>query len=300
MGEIPQGSALSVALTLDADPDANRPRPGRPEAASAGRTDGQVSLDACFEGLEFLVCLLEEFHLPAAIFWEGRTLCELRRARPAILDRLLSNPLVEHGTHGYCHEDFAGTRSGVPLDRAAVETALKLAGKAFWDAFGRPPRAFRAPYCRLTPALVAGLAASGYLYDASLTVEPGAGQSLRPFLLHRSPDLYELPLCRGRDRERKAISGYLWQLLEGRRGVADYCRLVTSVHRRADGGLLQIALHPWHLVVSAEGRRFGPQDGPPRPALVRELVERILHLDEVSLTTPGAYLERTLPRAPHG
>jgi peptidoglycan/xylan/chitin deacetylase (PgdA/CDA1 family) len=229
---------LFVALTVDVDPDANRPLPGRVEAVSAGREDG-VELDACFRGLSRLLDLLEERSLPATLFWEGRTLEELREREAGLLERVRGHPSLEHGCHGYRHEDFAGKTSGTPLGQAETRAALAQAGEVFAETFNAAPRAFRAPYCRLTPELAQALAQLGYAYDASATRRPSPEWRLRPFRLEAAPAVWELALCRSADRHRRVMSSYLWQLFEGNRPVADYVHLVASLHASCTGGLLQ-------------------------------------------------------------
>ena len=287
---------LFLALTVDVDPDANRAVPGRLETASAGMDEG-VRLEACFEGLALLLDMLDEAGLPATFFHEARTLEELRARQPELFERLAAAERFEHGCHGYRHEDFAA--SGAEEAPAGI---LQRAGAVIEDAFGSPPRAFRAPYCRLTPVLVEALCSLRYRYDASLTREPSADWGLRPYPL-RDPGaapgggLYELALCRGRDGAGRPISGYLWQLFEGNRAVGDYTALVRSLRAPHPGGLMQVGLHPWHLIVSAEGRPL-PSEGPAAPpALLAELLGRLTQTDGVAFTTAGAYLERAVPCA---
>jgi len=277
--------SLFVAVTADVDPDANRPRPGRADAVSAGAGD-RATLGACFEGLAALADTLEALALPATLFWEGRTAERLSAERPDLLRALKAAAALEHGCHGHRHEDFAGAVSGVPLDGAQTAQAVERAGAAVRSAFGAEPRGFRAPYGRLTPHLLHALTEAPYAYDASLTRPLAGGWGLRPYRLEGAPRLWELALCRSRDRRGRPISCYLWQLFEGNRPVDDYVRLVRSARTRCPGGLLQIALHPWHLSVSAEGRPLGRE-----PLMgLRELLRRVLELDGVTPTTVGAYL----------
>ncbi len=246
---MPAQEPLFIALTADVDPDANRAVAGRPDAVTSGDPDGRARTDACLEGLRAILGLLADLSLPATLFHEGRTLDALAAADPALLDRLRTDASLEHGCHGWRHEDYAGLDTGLPLGPDRTRQALAAAGQAFRRAFGRAPTAFRAPYCRLTPHLAAALQDLGYRYDASETRIPSAGWPMRPYRLG-SGTLYELPLTRWHDRRGKAISCYLWQLFEGRRPVHDYIEMAESLRARHPGGLLQLALHPWHLVVS--------------------------------------------------
>jgi hypothetical protein len=275
---------LFVALTLDVDPDANRPEPGRPDAVSPG---GEARWDACLDGLERLTARLAERPVPATFFWEGRALQEAARRRADLLERLRENPRFEHGTHGMEHEDFTGEDTGVRPGAAETREAIERVGAAYREAFGAAPLGFRAPYCRLTSDLIRALQEAGYRYDASRTVRASGTEPLVPRLLSK-PGLWEVPLCRSRDGDGLPISGYLWQLLEGSRRPGEYVEMARALRGPCAGGLLQIALHPWHLVVSAEGNPL-ERDG---PALVGRVLDGVAALDGVQTTTVGGYLER--------
>jgi hypothetical protein len=285
---------LFVALTLDVDPDANRPAPGRLEAVSAGAGEG-VRLDGCLAGLTEVLDLLEETELPATFFWEGRTLEGLRSRQPELIERIAREPGFEHGCHGYGHEDFAAGADGRAVPAEAAVGILRRAGAAIADAFGAPPRAFRAPYCRMTDELAAALVRLDYAYDASLTREAADEWALRPYPLQAAGGrLWELALCRTTDPAGRPMSGYLWQLFEGRRPVADYVHLLESLRDRFPGGLLQIALHPWHLVVSEDGSPL-PGRGRDRPGRrLGELLGRLTCAERLKPTTAGAYLAQAI------
>jgi len=279
---------LHVALSADVDPDANRPLSGRPDAVSAGTDPPEARYEACFEGLRQLLDLLEERSLPATFFWEGRALGQLAVRRPELTRRILTNPRLEHGCHGQLHEDFCGADTEVALGALETRAALQEAGRAFVSVFGRPPQGFRAPYCRLTPQLRQALAELGYRYDSSLTRQLTPDWHLRPYALDGAAGVTELALCRTRDRHGRTISSYLWQLFEGRRPVADYVHMVGSMRETCPGGLLQIALHPWHLVVSEDGR---PLAEPGAPLLAR-LLDEVAGMAGIAFTSPARYVER--------
>jgi len=283
-----------VALTADVDPDANRPEAGRIGAASAGGPDGAIRLDACFEGLSIALATLHDAGLPATLFYESRTLRELASREPGLLRGATDDRAFEHGCHGYCHEDFAGKVSGLPISAAEAKAIMVRADEAFASVMGAPPRAFRAPYCRVTPALAHALAEEGYAYDASLTQRPSAAWRLRPYRLPDAPTVWELALCRSNDKQGRPISCYLWQLFEGNRPVQDYVDLVRSVRRTCPGGLLQIAFHPWHLIVSQDGGRLPSRAGGTGPSLFRQFVEQAAQLSGLEFTTCGAYLKRAV------
>ncbi len=279
---------LFVALTADVDADANRPAPGRPDAVSPC---GEAEFDACAEGTRALVEVLTALSLPAAFFWEGRALEWFSGHAAPLLASILRNPLVENGCHGYAHEDFAGCGSGLRLDASEALARLERAGAAFRSVFGRAPEGFRAPYCRLTDELVAALAELGYLYDSSHTREPSPDRPLTPYRLPGT-GVWELALCRARDRDGRPVSSYLWQLFEGNRDVVDYLDLLPAAKRECGGGLLLFALHPWHLVVSADGEPLNRR-GPEAPETrLRQLLQAATETDGIRFTTPGEYLAR--------
>ncbi len=244
---------LYVALTVDVDPDANRPEPGRTDAVSAG-AGGRVSLRACRQGLEALAALLEELHLPCTLLWEARSLRVLARTAPRLVHSLVENKACEHGCHGLRHEDFAGRDSGLPIGGQQTLEIMQEATRIVTGETGRRPAGFRAPYCRLTPGLRRALAALGYSYDATLMRTPGSHWPLTASRLRGTDGrVWELALPRGRDRSGRPITGYLWQLLEGRRRPEDHVEFAARAAGMCSGGLLQVALHPWHLLVSARG-----------------------------------------------
>jgi len=292
MGEMNRQTApLFIALSADVDADANRPLPGVPGAVStAPDASGRPAarFEACFEGLAAWTELIEQAALPATLFWEGRAVERLLQADPALEARLAAQARFEHGCHGYEHEDSAGAETGLPLDLEQTLDALARAGSALAAAFGAPPRGFRAPYCRLTENLNDALVRLGYDYDASLTREPSPSWRLTPYPL--AGGVTELPLCRARDRRGRPMSGYLWQLLEGRRPVEDYIEMIERLRSSCAGGLLHIAIHPWHLVVRADGRPMGPARR--RRALedVRRLLEAVRQAAGVRPCTAGDYL----------
>jgi hypothetical protein len=275
---------LFLAFTLDVDPDANRAAPGRPDAVGP---DGVARYEACRAGLGMVREMTARLRLPVALFWEGRALREIAQAEPELVRAFAEDPLAEHGCHGFRHEDFAGAVSGLPVPHGEIDAALDAAEAALQNVLGRPPTGFRAPYCRMTDDLAAALAGRGYTYDASTTVDVASGACLDPFRLPQAPSLWELPLCRARDVAGHPISGYLWQLCEGRRAAGDYVAMAAGVRDACTGGLLQIALHPWHLVVDEDGQRLPGEDAAGRvEACLRELAA----LEGAEFSAPSTYL----------
>jgi peptidoglycan/xylan/chitin deacetylase (PgdA/CDA1 family) len=274
---------LYVCLSVDVDPDANRAAPGRPDAVSA-RCGESVALDACGQGLDVLAEIVQDMAIPCTLFWEARSLRALADAGAPALDYFLHSPEVESGCHGLRHEDFQGKESGVPLDEHDTLAVVREATDVIAQHAGARPRGFRAPYCRLTPALEAALLSVGYAYDASLTRAAGSSWGLLPYALPSG--LAELALCRARDRSGKPITSYLWQMFEGRRTPDDHIRLISGLRDRFPGGLAHVALHPWHIVAGQDGATLGLQGGHNLRAVLKEMAA----LDRLQFTTAERYL----------
>lgn len=282
---------MFVALTVDVDPDANRAVPGSTDAVSAG-AEGGVRLEGCRVGLDWIVDAARQLGLPCTLFWEVRTLQRLQEDSPRALEGLRDARRVEHCCHGMRHEDFAGRDSGRPMDADRTREVIEEASRGFEEVFGNVPLGFRAPYCRLTDHLVDALAELDYRYDASRTVEPGDGRDLRPFRLDEGRSrLWEVPLCRWRDAGGEPISGYLWQMMESRRRAGDYLDMAAAVARKHPVGLLQFALHPWHLAVGEDGRWLSDRERRRNRTELECLLRGLLEMEKIRFTTVGAYLE---------
>ena len=291
---MPGPAPFYVALSADVDPDANRPRRGRTGAVSAGAPDGAVSLAACRSGLGTLARVLQETGVPCTFFWEARSLSTLSDEAPDLIGRLVAGAGFEHACHGLRHEDFSGGDSGIVIGRRQSLTILSEASRIIEEVTGARPRGFRAPYCRWTAALGQALGELGYGYDATRSRAPGKGWALQPYPLLAGAAAgppWELSLCRARDASGRPITGYLWQLFEGGRPPEDYVDLAASLARRFPGGLLHVALHPWHLTVSAAGEPLGARSARTAAANLMAVVRGIGRLGGVRFVTPSAYLE---------
>jgi len=280
---------LFVALTVDVDPDANRPQPGRTDAVTAG-AGGAVHVDGCRTGMHLLAGVLDHCGVQCTFFWESRTLTQIAESTPSLLERICGQERFEHGCHGLKHEDFSGAASGRALNRAETLVVVREASAIFSSVFGHAPGGFRAPYCRLTDDLAAVLRELRYRYDASLT----GGPPLRPFALRGAEGgetLWEVPLCRWKDCDGRPISGYLWQLFEGRRTAESYLELAASLRERCPGGLLQIALHPWHLCVLEDGTRLTDAECNSNVEKLLSVIEGIRNLEGVRFCGLERYLD---------
>lgn len=286
-----------VAITLDVDPDANISVPGCVDAVSSG-LDRRVSLKACKDGLHHIHRLNTALNIPLTVFWEARTLRNISLTHPSVLQKYRRSEIIEHGCHGYRHEDFTGENSGCKLSYGIIKDVLTKSTRRIADILDITPVGFRAPYCRISEELIAVLRDMFYQYDASLTVEMGRGQ-LDPYMLNSndSNNLWEIPLCRGIDSHGKAISGYLWQLFEARREVTDYLEAIEKAATNSPGGLFQIALHPWHIVVNQEGAQNSTSQIKFIVAQLEELFKAIVATERLQLTTLSAYLSKRLRHA---
>jgi len=292
----PSGLPLYVALTADVDPDANRPRRGRPDAVSAGAAGDGVSLKACAAGLELVAETLREMRIPCTFFWEARSLRTLSEISPDTVEALISNRDYEHACHGLKHEDFSGEATGVNIGEEQALAILQQATDIIADLTGSRPKGFRAPYCRFSPALQRALTRLSYLYDASLTrKDTDESWSLLPYRLPADgPALWELALCQGRDGAGRPISGYLWQLSEGRREPRNYVDFAGRLAQRHGGGLFQIALHPWHLVVDERGGNLRERTGRDAAADMKAVLAGIMALQNVRFVSLSRYLNEVV------
>ncbi len=284
---------IFIALTLDADPDANRPVPGRSGCISAG-FKGRVSLKGTRRGLGAINGILVSLGLPATIFWEARTLNVLARTDPQLIADLLGNDVLEHACHGLRHEDLTAPPPGNAAAGEERKRWIATATGMIAAHTGQRPVGFRAPYCRVDDAVLKIVAEHGYRYDASMTVDAFTAGRAAPFWpaapAAGGEHFREIPLLRWRDREGQPISGYLWQLLEGRRKPEDYIAMVREVGEKHPGRLIQLALHPWHLAVKEDG--WPMEDTEHAAGTVRMLLESLPRRARVCFTTVEGYLER--------
>ena len=284
-----------LALTLDVDPDANRAIAGRVDCVSAG-FNARITLAAARKGLHALHRLLLSLRLPATAFWEARTLNALAKTDPALITQLAENTALEHACHGLRHEDLTAHLSKCPMSRQEKIDRIVRATDIITGIMGTRPAGFRAPYCRVDRTDLDILSELGYSYDASGTFD--AFQAFSKGSSESSPDaglakgIREIPMLLWRDAGGKPISGYLWQLLEGRRTPGEYIDMVEEIGEKHPGRLIQLALHPWHLAVKEDGQ---PVEDTARAAdAVRMLLESLPRRARVCFTTIEGYLERRI------
>ncbi len=251
---------ILIALSLDVDPDSNKPAPGRHDCVSS-EFEGRVSLTAVRSGLQAFSELLANLGLPATIFWEARTMNVLASTAPDTVSALTGDEMFEHAFHGWRHEDFIGHRSRLPISDEEKTRRIKQGTNLVAAISGKRPLGFRAPYCRIDEPTLKILAGLGYNYDASMSVDASDAKRIEslgkafPCTGAAGCGITELPMLKWHDGAGRPISGYLWQLLEGRRPPEDYTRMIAEIAEKHPGRLIQIAAHPWHLAVSGDGRR---------------------------------------------
>jgi len=292
MKQGPRGKTpIFIALSLDIDPDANMAVGWSHDCVSRG-FQARVRLLAVRRGLCALCDQLSSLGLPTTLFWEARTLEMLSFTAPSLVSALTENASIEHACHGWRHEDFTGALTDLHISEDEIASRIEKATSVIAGRLGIKPVGFRAPYCRINGPTLRVLAKFGYLYDSSMTVDPfpaGCEKQIRPALADEGEgSLWEIPILKWRDPKGKPISGYLWQLLEGRRRVGDYIRMVMEIADRYPGQLIQLIAHPWHLYMGENGRRnLDPQQS---IAAIGKLLHTLSSHPRVRFVTLSNYL----------
>ena len=279
-------SPFRVAVTLDVDPDANQAVPGRTDAVSPPLAAGVAKFDAVREGLDLALAALAEEGVPATVFLEARTAEELAR-RGADLAALARDHEV--GCHGLRHEDLLGVVSGLPLPRHECFDLLSEAVSAIAHLTEARPQGFRAPYTRVNDTVLAVLRDLGFAYDSSMTELVADGRAMAPYrVFEDEPVLWEAPLPMLRDSRGRRMSCYLWPMLEGRREPEEYVDAVSMLSAAHPGGLFQIALHPWHLLVSEHGEPLPAERARGHCAAFQQIIRRVGELPATAFVTLAA------------
>ena len=236
-----------VLLTIDLDRDWPIEKIGRMEARSGMEDDtpDMPVIRATQQGVEVILDILEKWGLRATFFIEASVLKHLPEEH---IQRLSKHDI---GCHGYAHEDFTGVGSEYKPSKAEVVEVIKKA-RTIIETRLRMPRGFRAPYLRSNGIIRTVVREQGFQYDSSETVKQAS--ALSPYLT--GEDIQEVPLSTGLDRNGRVISGYLWQLHEGRRKVADYLHLIDTQATNKDIKYSMIATHPWHLFLSTITKKY--------------------------------------------
>jgi peptidoglycan-N-acetylglucosamine deacetylase len=131
-------------------------------------------------GIERILGLLDQHHIPATFFLEGWNV-----RKYAALAREIAEQGHEVAAHGWMHEHW----SALPLD--IERDLIARATDALAEALGRPPRGWRAPSGLATTATIGLVHDAGYTYDSSF------GDDDVPYWLGvgvgRNEEIMELP-----------------------------------------------------------------------------------------------------------
>lgn len=275
-------SRLSLALTLDIDPDSNRAVRGRTDAISYPLERGLVRVDAAHRGLMETFHLLEYLNIPATLFFEART-AQLIAEKEADIRSLTASH--EIGCHSHKHEDFLGITSGVPIPRTQAEDIISRSMDILSDVFGREVTGFRAPYLRINQEFLSLLGEMGFQYDSSIISD-----CIRPFYTNHS-SLWELTIASLRSDSGRRITSYLHYLFEGKRDVEEYVWTVASLAYRVRGGLFILAFHPWELFVTSSGRVLSTEDSLKRLERLGDILQKLKAAPNLEFVTLRQYLE---------
>ncbi len=280
---------MILAITLDVDPDANVPVPGRIDAVSPPVEAGQARFDAAEQGFAAAMDVLREAGEPSTVFLESRTAA-------ALADRGLDVAALCQGheiaCHARRHEDLLGQVSGIKLSRDQIRGVIAEARETIAQVTGTEPTGFRAPYTRVDDVVLDVLAELGFTYDSSMThdlpIRVGESPELttddgepKPYRVCSS--VWEAPLLSFRDVRGKKMTSYLWPLFESRRTPDEYVAAAKWFARAYPSGVFQFALHPWHLFCSESGEMFAPARAQQNCDALAEIIRRAADLDRVSI-----------------
>ncbi len=283
---------LSVAISLDIDPDANSAVRGRHDALSSPVESGKINVDACKMGLQKILALLNIYDIDATLFYEART------ARMLVEDGIDLPRLSERheiACHSLKHEDFLGKVSGMPMKKEAIEEAITKAKDILENIFERDIKGFRAPYTRINQAVVKTIEQAGFHYDSSETVAVDAEWTGNPFSLEMfNSRLLELALPSLPDTRGRRMSSYLWAIFEGRRVSGDYIDAVLRAKNIAKGGLFIFSLHPWHVYVDCRGNPFTAEQLQKNLENLETIFSQLKQMRDIQILRQDEYIENWL------
>lgn len=283
---------LSVAISLDIDPDANRAVKGRYDALSSPIEYGKVCVDACKKGLQKIIELLDTYDLEASLFYEART------AQMLVSDGINLPELSkkhEVSCHSLRHEDFLGKVSGIPMEEGVIEETIKKAKEILEKMFDCDIKGFRAPYTRINGAVVKVLERLGFQYDSSETITMGTEWAGNPFPLKVfNSNLLELALPSFYDANGKKMSSYLWAIFEGRRVAGEYIDAVLRARDIAKSGLFIFSVHPWHLYVDSWGNPFGMEWVKKNLENIEYILSQLKQMRGIRILRQDRYMENWL------
>ena len=283
---------LSVAISLDIDPDANSAVEGRHDALSSPIEYGEIRVDACKKGLQKILELLEKYTIDATLFYEARTaqiLIEDGMDLPKLSER------HEIACHSLKHEDFLGKVAGIPMEEKSIEKSIDKAKKILVKLFGQEIKGFRAPYTRINRTVIKILEQLGFQYDSSEIATLGNGWTGKPYPLEAfDSSLLELALPSFHDAKGKKMSSYLWAIFEGRRVSSEYIDAVVQARDVAKHGLYVFSIHPWHLYVDCKGNQFGKNQVRKNLENLDSILSQLKQMQEIQILRQDEYLEAWL------
>jgi peptidoglycan/xylan/chitin deacetylase (PgdA/CDA1 family) len=237
-----------IVFTVDVDRDVAWHKIGCCESVSKHSEEGEAFFDASHEGLRSILEILRDERVPATFFFEAATAQEINKREKKQKQSLaqLIPMECEVAAHGFHHEDFTGSLTGVVLSRAQKKAILKKSRDALEKVFvNRRIEGFRAPYLNYDDELLSLLGETGFVYDSS-------AYSRAP-RVERKGKIFEVPLAESVDGAGKRMVSYLWPLMEGNRSAADYEGFALKALNESD--FVVFATHSWHSHASIEGTR---------------------------------------------
>ena len=232
-----------IVFTVDVDRDLAWHKQGTHEAVTKDKD--KALFDATREGLTRLLEVLKDEGVPATFFFEAAAAQEINAREKNGLGKLI-DAKHEIAGHGFHHEDFTGSLTGVIMTRAKKKAILKKSREALKKIFPkRRITGFRAPYLNYDDELFSLLGETGYSFDSSTYAKLPR--------VEKRGKIFEIPLTEGVDARGKRMVSYLWPLMEGNRSVVEYDEFASRVLSQSD--FLVVATHSWHAHLSIEGRR---------------------------------------------
>lgn len=285
---------LSVAISLDIDPDANCAVKGRYDALSSPVEQGAVRIDACKKGLLKIFELLDTYSLDATLFYEARTAQELVIGG---VDLPSLSARHEVACHSLKHEDFLGVVSGLPMGEGIIVETVEKAKTILEKMFERDIKGFRAPYTRVNRSVIQALERLGFQYDSSETMPLGVEWQGKPYPLTAfDSNLLELALPSFKDSNGKKMTSYLWAIFEGKRIAREHIDSVLWAREVAKGGIFIFSMHPWHLYTNYRGIPFSRERVTENIKNLEDVFSQLKQMKGINLIRQDRYLEDWLRR----
>ncbi|MHA2297530.1 MAG: polysaccharide deacetylase family protein [Candidatus Hodarchaeales archaeon] len=260
---------ISFIVCVDLDRDAPFPVHGISHAVSIPLQDMSISelrdpvkamtIEGTRQGLLQLVTLLNDLEIPAVFFHEARTLQMLDRDCEDLIDDLKVLNL-QHGLHGFDHEDYSGKMTGVKISRLEQQSLIEKGKELVNEITGEEISLFRAPYMELGDHLPGLLVEADIFQDSSIyreattAVAPEVSGKIVEFPVIKTPKLSSFD----------GMYTYLWPLFEGSRSLDEITKnYLALLDNSKDSNkvlsncrYISINLHPWHLAFLVKEKRY--------------------------------------------